>query len=395
MKSSFFKMAIAASIIAACGVGIFLWSGTQSVALADVLARINQGGAYSYRMKMSTTMTGDAIPESAQNQEIQGTILIVPEVGMKMTMEMLNDADQLKQSVTEQYILTQQNRSLMMMHEQKMYLEMELNDQILEKTKHQSYDPRMMVEQILECDYEELGRSRINGIDVEGFQTSDPAYMGGVLGEMDVTLWVDTETWLPVQMDMTIDMEMPMSSLGKMHTTGVLTDFQWDVAVDGTEFDPVIPDDYTSMTDGPLKMPEMDEATAIEGLRLYSKYTDRFPEDLNMMKLIHAGGEIMQAGTPAAQALKESLKGGDRESRSGELLKVTLQVQAAGGFYTLLLQDEKDPVYHGKIVTPEMPDAVLLRWKVSEDEYRVIFGDLEAETVTAAQLAELESGLPQ
>ena len=215
------------------------------------------------------------------------------------------------------------------------------------------------------------------------------------MGEVDVTLWVDAETWLPVQLDMSFDMEMPSSNLGKMHMTGVMTGFQWDVPVEATEFDPVIPDDYTPLASGPIKMPEMDEATAIEGLRLFSEYTDRYPEDLSIMKLMGATGEIMKSETPAGQALKESLKDGDQNSITRKLMDVMLPLQATGGFYTLLVQEKKDPAYYGKIVTPETPDAVLLRWKVSEDEYRVIFGDLEAETVTATQLAELESVLPQ
>ena len=38
---------------------------------------------------------------------------------------------------------------------------------------------------------------------------------------------------------------------------------------------------------------------------------------------------------------------------------------------------------------------VLLRWKVSENEYRVVFGDLHAETVSPEKLAELERALPK
>jgi hypothetical protein len=36
-----------------------------------------------------------------------------------------------------------------------------------------------------------------------------------------------------------------------------------------------------------------------------------------------------------------------------------------------------------------------MRWKVSDNEYRVIYGDLHAETVTPEKLAELEAGLPK
>ncbi len=39
--------------------------------------------------------------------------------------------------------------------------------------------------------------------------------------------------------------------------------------------------------------------------------------------------------------------------------------------------------------------AVLLRWKTGENEYRVLFGDLHAETVDADTLAKLEAALPK
>ena len=39
--------------------------------------------------------------------------------------------------------------------------------------------------------------------------------------------------------------------------------------------------------------------------------------------------------------------------------------------------------------------AVLLRWKTGENEYRVLFGDLHAETIDADTLAKLEAALPK
>jgi hypothetical protein len=36
-----------------------------------------------------------------------------------------------------------------------------------------------------------------------------------------------------------------------------------------------------------------------------------------------------------------------------------------------------------------------MRWKLSDSEYRVIFGDLHAQTVTPEALAELEKNVPK
>ena len=70
-----------------------------------------------------------------------------------------------------------------------------------------------------------------------------------------------------------------------------------------------------------------------------------------------------------------------------------MSIQGAGMFYMQLVQENKAPAYYGDIITPEDADQVLMRWKVSDTEYRVIYGNLNAETVEAEVLAELESAL--
>jgi len=72
-----------------------------------------------------------------------------------------------------------------------------------------------------------------------------------------------------------------------------------------------------------------------------------------------------------------------------------MPIRGLGRFYRWLQFDKKDPAYYGKTVTPKDADKVLMRWKVSDKEYRVIFGDLHAQTVTAEKLAELEKALPK
>ena len=59
-------------------------------------------------------------------------------------------------------------------------------------------------------------------------------------------------------------------------------------------------------------------------------------------------------------------------------------------FYTELVKQDKNAAYYGDTVTADDVDAVLMRWRISDDEYRVIFGDLTAENVFAERLAELE-----
>jgi hypothetical protein len=72
-----------------------------------------------------------------------------------------------------------------------------------------------------------------------------------------------------------------------------------------------------------------------------------------------------------------------------------MQLEGPVGFYNKLVQEGKDPVYHGDKVTTEFGDSVLMRWKISDDTYRVIFGDLKIENVTAEQLKEMEQSAHQ
>ncbi|MCF7975584.1 MAG: zf-HC2 domain-containing protein [Phycisphaerae bacterium] len=391
MKSPITKLAIAAMVIMGCVLGITMWSGTQSIALADVLTRMEQARAYLYKMNMTITQTGDLPAGYPPTQEVESTILIAPEYGMKMTMKMGMIANQTM--VQEQYLQPQNKRMLMIMPDQKKYMEMELTDQLADQYKKQNNDPRMMIETFLNCDYEKIGRSKITGIQVEGFRTTDPSFSGALGGKTNITLWVDSRTRLPVQMDM--DMDMSMGAERTMHIKGIMTDFQWDVPVDTSVFEPVIPDDYTSLASSPIKMPEMTEETAIVGLKQYLDYAGQYPEDLSLMRVMSGMGKLMDSNTPASKALKQSIKGLNQNDMTKAMMDMMMPIQATVGFYARLAQEKKDPAYYGDIVTPDQPDLILMRWQIEDGQYRVIFSDLTAETVTPQQLTELESVLPQ
>ena len=84
-----------------------------------------------------------------------------------------------------------------------------------------------------------------------------------------------------------------------------------------------------------------------------------------------------------------------QEQLTQATMRITMALQGTCMSYVTLVQDQKDPAYYGDIVTPQDADQVLMRWKVSDHEYRVIFGNLHAETVSTDTLTELEKTLPQ
>jgi len=77
------------------------------------------------------------------------------------------------------------------------------------------------------------------------------------------------------------------------------------------------------------------------------------------------------------------------------MTEIMRPLQSLGMFYMTLVQEKKEPVYYGEFVTPADADKVLLRWKVSDNECRVIYGDLHVGTIAPEELAELEAGLPK
>jgi outer membrane lipoprotein-sorting protein len=385
MKSRLTKLAAAAVLV----ISVLLIIdniGPTSVALAEVLKKVEQVPVFMYKMRMQ--VTGNIVPgRPFGNMEQEATIIISTDLGMKMEMTM-TDPNSGEQMIQQMYLLPEQKEMIMIMPQQKKYVRMEITDELLTRMKKQSNDPREMIEKILNYEYTKLGRSVIDGITVEGFETTDPAVYGGVMGDsIKIRLWVDIQTWLPVLTEMDIE-------LGEqMRIQGVIYDYQWDIQVDKSEFVPVIPEDFESFPSGGMKMPEMSEEAAIEGLRLFEEFTGKYPENLNIMTLMQKVNEIGNSQTPAGEQFREKLEQAESEEEKVQTLMEDIMrpIQSIGMFYMMLVQDKKDPAYYGDKVTAEFPHAVLMRWRTEGGNYRVVFGDLIIEDVTAAELAELEA----
>ena len=394
MKSPITKLAAAAVIIIAVIVGVNQLIGpvnVTSVALADVLERIEQAQAYMYKTKMSTTGTGmPGMP--AREMEMEGTATISNEYGMKMEMTMV-DANSGEKTIQEMYMIPNDKVMVMVLPAQKKYIRMEFTEDLLARMKKQNNDPREMVKQIMGCNYTELGRSKIDGIEVQGFETTDPKLMAGMAQHVKLTLWVDAATWLPVRQEMDIQVNEQM----QMH--GVVYDYQWNIQASPDAFKPVIPEDFTAFPAGGMKMPEMNEEAAIEGLRMFAELTGKYPKNLSLLTLMQElsqelVGKLKDSQSPASEKLRQAFKQAQSEDeKAKKLVDMMKPVQSIGMFYMTLVQDKKEPVYYGESVSPGDVGSVLLRWKISDNQYRVIFADLTAADVTAEELSELEKAL--
>jgi len=391
MKSRMTKLAAAAVIFIAVIAGLPLLDN-QGVALADVLAKIEQVRAYMYKMKMTTT--GNMIPGMQESTTI---VLASNEYGTKWDMDKTDPGNGEKTS-TQIYVIPGQKTVVSLMPKTKQYLRMELDDDWLARMKKQNNDPREVIKQIMNCEYTELGKSVIDGIEVESFQTTDPAYFSGAMeeGKGMFTLWVDAETWLPVRSEE----DFKMGEQTSVH--GVTYDYQWDIPVNASEFQPVIPEDFTAYATDGFKMPGMSEEAAIEGLRLFAEMSGRYPEKIILVELaqeiaaLSKDMEKMKYVTDKLLKLQEELSKTqmtEEEIRNAVMKKsfeIMQPIQSPGWFHTMLVTDKKEPAYYGQSVTPDDADAVLMRWKISDNEYRIIFGDLSVGNVTVEELAGLE-----
>lgn len=391
MRSRITKLAAAAVIFIAVLAGIPLLSPEQGVALGDVLAKVEQVRAFMYKMNMKMKFSmGENMP--AMDMDMKMTVTISSDFGMKAETISI-DGNTGKESTNMSYLIPHEGIIVTLMPDQKKYMRTELDDDMLNRIKQQNNDPREMIKQMMGSEYIELGRSKIDGVEVDGFQTTDPAVIGGMGENVTLTLWVDVESWLPVRSEMEFEMN------DKMKVHGVVSEFNWDLAVTADEFEPVIPDDFELMGSG-MQMPKISEEGLIEGLRLFAELTGRYPEKLSMMELAQ---EIMgfmtnkdvlekiKAKIPDFQGVDENeLDKLDKDEVMTKTMQITLPLQSPGYFYMTLVQDKKEPVYYGQTVTPDDTDAVLLRWKISDNEYRIIFGDLSVGNATAEELANLE-----
>jgi len=378
MRSPITKLAAAAVIIIAVLAGIYFITGkTPGVtccAWAQIADRVEQFKTCIFRMHM--VQTGG--PQGIQN--IDGDMYISSEYGNRMDAYM--DGNLAMQA----FVLPSEKVIISVMPQAKKYMRMLFTDDYMAKMKKQGQDPRDMIKGFMSGEYSELGRGTINGVEVKGIKTVNPPAVRGIYDNFVGKLWVDVATELPVRLE--FEAEITPVGTQKMQISMVMDEFEWEVEIEPGIFEPNIPADYSLMAE--MTMPGMDEASAVEGLRLFAEISGgKYPSQMNMMTLMKETEEAFRAKSGS----DPNAKPGDEQIQ--QMMARMINMQASFIFYNKLVQDGNDPAYYGKDVAAGDANAVLMRWKISEDTYRVIFGDLTAENVTAEQLREMEEAVKQ
>jgi outer membrane lipoprotein-sorting protein len=364
MKTRIIKIAAAAVIIIAVILGLNIIGGPDmaGVAWGAMVEKIESVENVVFHLTANVKMQG--LPQG-QTPKTTSIGYYSSEHGSRVE-SYIDD----KLSFT-MYLNPKENIFVSVMADQKKF--MKVTDKSPDELKQISEkdDPRVMVRHMMSTEYEQLGRDKINGIDVEGIECTGPGVMGGMFEDATARLWVEIGTDFPVR----IEIEGIVAG-GQMEMSMVIDDFQWNVELDPALFVPDIPSDYTSQE---MKT-EANEGTAINALSLFAELTDgRYPDNLALLTLMK---EITEELTK-----KYGIKIIEKQD---EYTSTLTDILPAGGFYAQLAGAEKEAVYYGDSVTADNPEAVLLRWKVSDGVYRVVFGDLSAGNFSAEELAELE-----
>ncbi len=218
----------------------------------------------------------------------------------------------------------------------------------------------------------QLGTQEIDGKRVYGFEVDFNRIEPHNPLSGPVQVWLDSQSKLPVLVrgevkyrDLPISFEMG--------------GFEWNVDLDAKLFEPTPPKDYGDDTPKPPAS-EAEVRQIADALQIYATASaGYYPREDGV------------AGDSTGYDLCKMLSvvnypRGETQGNAGKAAK------AMRGFNQIdnIQEYNPDAAYYGKTVGPKDKHKVLLRWKLDDGRYEVIFGDLRSEAVTAERLHKLE-----
>jgi hypothetical protein len=112
-------------------------------------------------------------------------------------------------------------------------------------------DPKRVIQSFLSHEHRELGARTVEGVLCEGIETTDPASSGlsFPVDSLMARVWVSVETGYPIKYE--YELVGRNGEDGQLLRFGGIADqFQWDVELDESLFEPDIPADYIYISPG-------------------------------------------------------------------------------------------------------------------------------------------------
>jgi outer membrane lipoprotein-sorting protein len=226
------------------------------------------------------------------------------------------------------------------------------------------------------------GLKEIRGVRAEGFSVPWALVVGDdTHASAKIEVWLDPATTLPVRVN--------LSNIGPPGAPVMrLENFQWGTQEPGL-FDVAIPAGYTKMPTNDFKADQITEFVAY-GLRIFAKYNNgKYPA------VTYVYGDEQGAALRKLMGMSNEAQGFVRPDKNLKWANPKDEEFAYGShglsWINSIQRDFSEGVYNGKTVTPQDATRVLVRWRLDDGDYRVIFGDLKSATVSAEKLKELES----
>jgi hypothetical protein len=221
MKNRIVQIATAAIILVATGLVSYhlgVMPRGDGVVWGDVLAKVQNVPTVTYKMRLT-------ISDPQRRQVVDDSDIYVDQ-NQRCRVDSHMDG----QSYTIKYLDPARKAFVMVQPQLKKYMQGTLSD-IESAEMLEQQDPRQWCQQVLAEDYSKLGRSEIDGVEVEGIEA--------MLDNQTLRLWVDVKTNWPVRIETD-------GKFGVHRSSHVILDhFQWDAQIDPGVFEPNIPADYT------------------------------------------------------------------------------------------------------------------------------------------------------
>jgi hypothetical protein len=344
-RRNWFISASAASIV---GAAFIVWNlvSPPSLALADALQKFKEAKSFSCKM------SGKDFPEDL-------TIKLTWASPGSIRIDML-----VKEKTQTSSIMPEAGNGLVINHRDKTYT-------ITERSQIGGQEQRIldMFKALVAYsgkDVKPSGTDEIDGVKAPRFDLLMNQQKPKE-GEWELRVWVHPETKRTLRVDFKI---IPLGAKWESPPVYRLEKFEWDIDT-AKLFDANPPRDYEKQKKQVITKDEAIETATtniVTFLKDYKAKVGTYPKT-KQIDPAKIGAELDKLGKEKKPSVT---------TIQGLVLMGVLQAQS------------KDAVYNGEMVGPDDKTKVLFRWEIDDGNYRVIFGDLRAETVTEEKLKKLE-----